>query len=143
MIVRLVRFHELTYDPRLLDCQQKLPAPSKVNGAVIVEVTGLHAPAPEVGVIVGVTGSGVRVSVFVIAGVTVRVREAPLVGEAPPVGVRVSVRVGDAPLVGVRVGVTLMIGVRVKVRVDVAVSDVPPPATTLTSTMPCEGTLAV
>ena len=60
----------------MVDCQQNVPAPSCVNGAVIVAVTGLHTPVPIVGVIVGVLVRpvvGVRVGVFVMTGVFVRV----------------------------------------------------------------------
>ncbi len=81
LIVTLVVFHELRNVPRLLDCQQKVPAPSKVKGAVMVEVTGLHGTAPLVGVMV-------EVAVRVPVGVA-------------PVGVRVEVSVGPA---GVQVG---------------------------------------
>ncbi len=67
--------------PRLLDCQQNVPAPSKVKGAVIVDVTGLQAPAPDVAVGVWEAATvGVRVGVLVIdPGVWVRVGEAPTV----------------------------------------------------------------
>jgi hypothetical protein len=63
--VTLLVFHELMNVPRLLDCQQNVPAPSKVNGAVMVEVTGLQAPVTAVGV--GLT-VGVRVGVRVGVG---------------------------------------------------------------------------
>ena len=56
----------------MVDCQQKLPAPSCVNGAVMVDETGLHPPVPIVGVGEMVT-------------VRVGVAEMPMVG----VGVRV------------------------------------------------------
>jgi len=48
LMVRRARFQELTKDPRLLVCQQKVPAPSKLKGAAMVEVTGLQAPPPVV-----------------------------------------------------------------------------------------------
>src|SRR5690242_5830900 len=73
LTVRLARFQELIWPPRLLDRQQKVPAPSKVNGAVIVAVTGLHVTlVPVVGVRVAVT-IGVLVRVGVTIGVLVRV----------------------------------------------------------------------
>src|SRR5512140_1733168 len=61
-------FQELMYEPRLLDCQQKVPAPSLVKGAVIVPVIGLQVEPPPPGV-------GVRVNVGVgpVPGVEVRV----------------------------------------------------------------------
>ncbi len=69
LIVTLTVFQELMYVPRLLDCQQNAPAPSKVKGAVMVDVTGLQAPpvgwvgeAVAVGPVVGVD---VRVGVVV------------------------------------------------------------------------------
>ena len=52
MIVRSARFHELVYEPRLLACQQNAPAPSNVNGGVLVDVTGLQAP-PQPSMIAG------------------------------------------------------------------------------------------
>src|SRR5215216_2048021 len=85
LTVRLATFQELMLLPRLLDRQQKVPAPSKVKGAAMVEVTGLQAPTLGVGVRVGV-----RVAV----------------GEGPAVGVRV--RVGEGPVVAVRVGVAVL-----------------------------------
>src|SRR5512134_2642702 len=94
-MVRLARFQEFTKDPRLLVCQQNVPAPSKANGAAMVEVTGLQAPGPEVGV-----GVGVRVGVLVGPGwvlVTVGVRVGVFVGPGwvlVTVGVRVGVFVG-------------------------------------------------
>ena len=84
LIVTLVVFHELMDVPRLVDCQQNTPAPSKMNGAVMVDVTGLHTPVPCVGVSEGVT---VRVRVGVgLMGVKVGVRVGVSVG---PVGVQV------------------------------------------------------
>ena len=66
---RFARFHELIYVPRLLDCQQKVPTPSWVKGAVILAVTGLHTkPVATVG-----EAGGVPVSVIVLVGVTVGV----------------------------------------------------------------------
>ena len=69
-----------------------VPAPSKVKGAAMVPVTGLHVPVP--GVTVGVPGVLVRVGVRVSVAVTSRC-----------VGVIVGVRVGvsETPLVGVQV----------------------------------------
>src|SRR4051812_5726009 len=96
----LVVFQELMKVPRLADCQQKLPAPSKVKGAVMVAVTGLQAPAPLVGMTVGV---------FVRVAVRLAVKVGPT-SVIVPVGlgelVRVGVRVGEAPnvFVGVNVG---------------------------------------
>jgi hypothetical protein len=132
----LVVFHELINPPRLLACQQKVPAPSKVKGIVIVDVTGLQAP-PTVGVtvVVGpVVGVKVRVGVLVITGgvVGVKVRVGVLV--IPEVGVRV----GEAPTVGVLVITDVALGVKVRVgvfegpAVDVEVTvevgtGVPPP----------------
>ena len=106
LIVRLLTFHELIYVPRLVDCQQKVPTPSCVNGAVMVAVTGLQV---FVTIVVGVTdGATVRVGVAVIG---------------PAVGVRVRVTVGP-PGVRVRVEVLVMpaVGVRVTVRVAVLVT---------------------
>jgi hypothetical protein len=40
LIVRLARFQELIYAPRLFDRQHRVPAPSKVKGAVMVALTG-------------------------------------------------------------------------------------------------------
>ena len=58
----LVVFQELIKLPRLLACQQNVPAPSNVKGTVMVEVTGLQAPPVGwVGVMVGV-----RVGVLVM-----------------------------------------------------------------------------
>src|SRR5882757_9664512 len=87
LMVTLVVFHELIYVPRLVDCQQKLPAPSKVKGAVMVDVTGEQAPTLGVIVIVGeamrvavmadvTVMVGVRVGVLLTAGVRVRVKVA-------------------------------------------------------------------
>ena len=126
--VMLVVFHELTKVPRLLDCQQKVPAPSKVKGAVMVDVTGLQVPPPEVGVAVGGTEVKVRVGVRVIAG-GVKVRVGVLVGPlkvAVRVGVlvgplKVAVRVGvDVTTSGVfvRVGVFVTAGIAVRVAVE-------------------------
>jgi len=43
-MVRLFRFQLLVLLPRLAACQQNVPAPSNVNGIVVmVDVTGLHA----------------------------------------------------------------------------------------------------
>src|SRR6185295_11864305 len=71
-MVRRAMFQEFTKAPRLLVCQQNVPAPSKVNGAVIVAVTGLHVEPLEVGVRVGVAEGpvvGVAVRVAVAVGV--------------------------------------------------------------------------
>ena len=98
----LVVFHELIKLPRLLACQQKVPAPSKVKGAEIVDVTGLQVePVPGVFVRVGemmgvgdlvtVNGVGVRVGVFPEPGVAVRVCVA--------VRATVAVAVAQHPLV--------------------------------------------
>lgn len=95
----LAVFHELIYAPRLVDCQQNVPVPSNVNGAVMLEDTGLHG-TPVIGV-------GVRVGVFVTAGVLVRV------------GIRVMVGVGP---VAVRVGVRVMVGESVTVAVGCPVA---------------------
>ena len=105
--VTLVVFQELIYVPRLLDCQQKVPAPSKLKGAVMVEETGLHAPTPDVGAMVGVM---VRVGVDVLVDVRVTVR----------VGVNVAdpVRVGVIVSVGVTVGVDVSVSVGVRVTVS-------------------------
>src|SRR5262245_18107045 len=97
-------FRELMKLPRLLACQQKTPAPSKVNGIVIVEVTGVQAPpVVAVGVADGpAVGVKVRVGVDVI-GPGVGVRVAVSVG---PLGVSVRVAVAVTPKgVLVRVGV--------------------------------------
>ena len=128
-------FHELTKEARLLACQQKVPAPSKVNGVVMVEVTGLQVPTAGVNVRVGETP---RVGVFVRIGVFVRVAVGPLVGVRLCVAVlvnpAVAVRVKEAvaPGVKVRVGVLVAatgeapsVGVGVKVRLGVDV-DVEP-----------------
>ncbi len=111
------------YVPRLLDCQQKVPDPSKVKGAVVVEVTGLQP---------SVMGVGVRVGVFEIAGVSVRVGVRVGVFEIAGVSVRVGVRVGvlvkQAQVVvgvGVRVGVFEIAGVSVRVEVRVGVLVIP------------------
>ena len=114
----LVVFQEFRYVARVLACQQKVPAPSKVNGAVMVEVTGLQAPLPGVGVIV-------RVAV----GPVVDVRVGVLV--MPTVGVRVGVLV--MPMVGVRVGVLVIpaVGVRVGVAVGPTAPEVPTNVVTL------------
>ena len=117
LIETLVVFQELRYVPRLLDCQQNVPAPSKVNGAVMVDVTGLQAPTPAVGetvgdnVRVGVMAGGVnvRVGVLVMPGVNVRV--GVLVGVLEIAGVLV--------MVGVRLGVSVMAGVLVCEAVEV------------------------
>ena len=94
-MVRLVKFHELIYPPRLLDCQQKLPAPSLVKGAAIVALTGLHVePVPDVvAVAVGTIGVLVRVNVGPAVGVRVRVAVGPE-GVLVRVAVRVKVAVG-------------------------------------------------
>jgi hypothetical protein len=113
--VTLVVFHELMYVPRELDCQQRVPAPSKVNGAVIVEDTGLQAePLPEVGeaatvwVGVAVTTTGVGVRDGVLVGPVETVGVLVRVGEAPSVGVLLGVCVAVAPpLVGM--GVRLLV----------------------------------
>ena len=58
----------------MFDFQQKVPEPSWVNGAVMVALTGLHAPAALVAV-----GPGVLVRVAVgSTGVLVRVAVGPL-----------------------------------------------------------------
>src|SRR5262245_44970778 len=58
LIVTLVVFQESMKSPRRSDCQQKVPAPSKVKGAAMVEFTGLQiapltraeaVPGPMVG----------------------------------------------------------------------------------------------
>ena len=110
----------------MLACQQKVPAPSKVKGAVMVDVTGLHAPTRAVGVMLGVTVRvlvgpvvgvpGVRVDVLTRVGVRVAVNAA--VGVPSGVGVRVAVSAG----VNVRVGVTADVFVTVAVRVSVLVA---------------------
>ena len=136
----LVVFHELMYVASVLACQQRVPTPSKVKGAVMVDVTGLHvAPVPDVGlgeaptvwvgvkVRVGVllattTGVAVRVDVFVAPTTAVDVRVGVIV--APGVDVRVGVAVITRPVavrVGVRVRVTVetgAVGVLVFVGVD-------------------------
>ena len=89
MIDTLVVFQELIYAPKLLDCQQSVPAPSKVNGAVMVDVIGLQVEPLMV--------------VAVIVGVRVGVKDGPAVG--------VLVRVDVGPAVGVRVRVLLATGV--------------------------------
>src|SRR5262245_33354384 len=83
-MVRLARLQEFTKVPRLLVCQQNVPAASKAKGAAIGEVTGLHAARPGVGVRVG--------------------------GLVGPIGVLVGVRVGV--LVG-PIGVLVLVGVAV------------------------------
>ena len=111
----LVVFHELMKLPRLAACQQKVPAPSNVNGIVMVDVTGLQAPpAVGVAVVVGpVVGVLVRVGVLVIAsGVNVRVGVLVM----PGVFVRVGVFV-IAGGVNVRVGVLVITGELVRVGV--------------------------
>src|SRR4029078_9354703 len=77
LTVTLAVFQELMLLPRLLERQQRVPAPSKVKGAVIVAVTGLHVVPPP--------------------GVAVRVAVGPVVA--------VRVDVGEGPVVAVRVGV--------------------------------------
>ena len=114
--VRLVKFQELMYEPRLLDCQQKVPTPSWVKGAVIVAVTGLHVE-PLVGVAVTASGVRVRVGVFVIPAVGVRVGVLVI----PAVGVRVGVVVIAGGVVGVAVRVGVFEGPAVGVLVTVAV----------------------
>ena len=112
----LLVFQELIYVPSALACQQKTPAPSNVNGTVMVEVTGVHAP-PAVGVMVGVN---VRVGVLVIStGVGVLVRVCVRVGVlVKPVGVRVGVLVITVDVrVGVKVIVISTVGVLVLVLV--------------------------
>jgi hypothetical protein len=109
LTVKLVRFQELMYAPRLLDCQQKAPIPSWVKGAAIVAVTGLHVE-PLVGVAVIASEVGVRVGVFGTKGVTVRVNVGP--------GVAVRVEVLVTKGVTVRVGVSPAVGVLVAVDVD-------------------------
>src|ERR1051325_3568803 len=95
LTVRLARFQELMLLPRLLERQQSVPAPSKVKGAAIVELTGLHVTPPAVGVRVAVATMpvGVRVRVAVAVG-----------GVLERVGVRVGVLLGPWVRVGVRVG---------------------------------------
>src|SRR4051794_26869576 len=88
-MLRFVKFQEFTYDPRLLVCQQKVPAPSCTKGALMVAVTGLQVEPPDVGVAVRV---GVRVGV-----------------DVGPMGVRVGVDVGPMG-VFVRVGVFVIAG---------------------------------
>ena len=141
----LVVFQELMKPPRLLACQQKVPAPSKVNGTVMVEVTGLHAP-PVGGVVavlvttgatvgvkvrVGVGGGAEPVRVTTTTGVLVRVGLGPLVevrvrvALGPLVGVKVRVAVGPVVEVKVRLGVLVITGVA-GVFVRVGVGCVPP-----------------
>src|SRR6185436_14702347 len=95
LTVTLAVFQELMLLPRLLERQQKVPAPSKVNGAVIVAATGLQVTPPgvgvRVGVLVGEPGVGVLVRVGVLVG-------EPGVGVLVRVGVLVGVKVG--PVVG-------------------------------------------
>src|ERR1044071_7121457 len=97
-MVRRASSQEFTNEPRLLVCQQKVPAPSKVNGAAIVAVTGLQVPPPgvgvRVGVLVGVPGAGVRVGVA----------EGPVVGVLVRVGVRVAVGCGLPESCALRAG---------------------------------------
>ena len=79
----LVVFQELMKLPRLAACQQKVPAPSKVKGIVMVEVTGLQPPEGEVAV--GVEdGPGGGVFVWVAVGPGVNVLVGVLVGPAAP-----------------------------------------------------------
>ena len=122
----LVVFHELTKEARLLACQQKVPAPSKANGVVIVDVGVQVVPtvavgeAPSVGV-----GVNVRVGVPEMPEVGVRVKVLVMVAEMTGVNVLVSVLVIVGVLVGVIVpvgelvmsGVLVMVGVRVTVDV--------------------------
>src|SRR5262245_42141041 len=42
LMVRLTRFQLLIWPPRLLERQHKVPAPSNMKGAVIVDATGLQ-----------------------------------------------------------------------------------------------------
>ena len=84
--------------PSVLACQQKVPTPSKTKPVVMVALTGLQAPAPDVGVMVAV-GVMVRVGVEVIGNPGVNV----LVGVDVRVGVMVRVGVKVGP-VGVQVG---------------------------------------
>jgi len=79
----------------LLVCQQKVPTPSLLKGAVMVAVTGLHVPAPPVGVTVGVRVAVTGRGVFVRVGVLVGVNVGP-----PGVIVRVGVRDGVGEAVG-------------------------------------------
>ena len=97
----LVVFQELTKPPRLLACQQKVPAPSNVNGIVMVEVTGLQAPP--------VVGDGV--SVGPVVGVKVRVGVLVITGGMVGVKVRVGVLVGPVVLVGIGVKLGPAVGV--------------------------------
>src|SRR3972149_2079773 len=83
-MVSVARFQELMNVPRLLVCQQKVPEPSRVKGAVIVALTGLQVdpppPPPDVGVRVGLgptVGVRVRVGVEVRVGVRVGVPPPP------------------------------------------------------------------
>jgi len=167
LTVTLVVFHELIYVARVLACQQRMPAPSKVNGAVIVDVTGLHVPTPDVAVTVGVRvrvlvgpGVGVRVGVLeiptvgVLVRVAVRVTVALIAGVRVRVGVRdgvivpvgefvmagVSVRVGVFVITGVNVRVGEIAGVRLRVgvRVGVFVAATTPPGSTPQISTPLE-----
>jgi hypothetical protein len=119
----LVVFQELMKPPRLAACQQNWPAPSKVNGIVMVEVTGVQAPPVGwVGVKVAdgpAVGVGVRVAVFggiPMVGVLVTVCETTGV-----IGVLVRVELGPAVEVRVRVELGPAVGVRVREGVGVGV----------------------
>ena len=83
LMVNFVRFQELMYVPRLLDFQHRLPVPSKVKGAVMVEFTGLQVLPPLVVVAVGGTGVLVDPTGVCVGGTKVGVFVAPT-GVGPP-----------------------------------------------------------
>lgn len=121
-MVTLTVFHELTKEARLLACQQKVPAPSKVNGVVMVDVGVQARPAVAVGEAPSVgVGVSVRVGVPEMLGLGVRVRVTVGVLEAPTiwVGVRVNVFVMVAEMTGVNVLVSVLVMVGVLVGVFV------------------------
>ena len=105
----------------MLACQQNVPAPSKVKGAVMMDVTGEQTDVGGVEVRVGVS-----VEESVGDAPIVGVLEAPTVAEAPTVlvGVRVAVpvivRVGEIDGVSVRVWVSVGEAVTAEVLVAVA-----------------------
>jgi len=84
LIVTLALFQLLMNPPRLFDFQHFVPAPSKLNGDVIVASTGLHAPETPLDVAVAVAVAR-AVAVAVAPVVAVAVGRAVAVGVALPV----------------------------------------------------------
>src|SRR5436190_1739035 len=103
-MVTLFVFQLLTYEPRLVDRQQSVPAPSNVNGALIVAATGLHAPPAPPAVAVAVVVRIVRMTRDHVVVVDVLAA-----GTFPAVVPRIhhrqaAIRHGDAVLVHVGTG---------------------------------------